>query len=1001
MPHRTPALPLLAALMTSLGVGAVSAAEPDLFADRVAPLLRRCASCHNAEKKRGGLDLTTRDRLLAGGDTGPAAKPGAADNSLLIWMVGGPEAKMPKQGPKLTADEFADLRRWIDAGAPWPKDVAVTADKPAADGEEWWSLRPVTRPAVPAVKDVAWARNPIDAFLLAAMEQKGLRPSPPADKTTLIRRVTFDLIGLPPTPEEIEVFLKDDSPDAYEKVVDRLLASPRYGERWARHWLDVAHYADTHGYDKDKRRDHAWPYRDYVIRAFNDDMPYKRFIQEQLAGDVLFPGDPDGVTATGFVVAGPWDFVGHVELREGTVDKEKTRVLDRDDMVINAVSTFDSMTVHCARCHDHKFDPIPQKDYYRLQAVFAGVERGDRPYLSKDALARRTELEARRKQIADERAGFLKKAADVSSPDLTRLDGELKKAREDLAALPLPADAPSPTNGWHSGIEAKPDAVKWVQVDLGKSVAIDAVRLIPARPTDFPDTPGFGFPVRFRVDASDDPSFTTAVGVADQMKEDYANPGDDPVVFRPAALKARFVRVTATRLWKRTGDYVFALAELEVDSGGKNAARVATVTSLDSIEAGRWGRRNLVDGYDSRAALPDFSDPKTPEALKRRAELQERIQRVEKDRQAAIEALLDAATRDGLARTAADLAAVDRDLAELAKTNLVYAVAPIPPRPIFVLHRGDVEQKREQVTPGALSCVKELDADFKDVKENDEGSRRAALARWVADNRNPLTWRSIVNRVWHYHFGRGIVDTPSDLGRNGSRPTHPELLDWLAVEFRDGGGSFKKLHRLIVTSAAYRQSSADNPEAAKIDADDRFLWRMTRQRLDAEEVRDSVLAVSGKLDLTMGGPGFELFRFKDDHSPVYDHTAVENINDPANWRRTVYRFTVRSVPNPFLESLDCADPNINTPVRNTTLTALQALALLNDPFALKQADCFAERLQKISDDPARQAEAAYRLAFGRPPTAEERDALVDYAKKHGLAKACRVLFNANEFVFID
>ncbi len=458
----------------------------------------------------------------------------------------------------------------------------------------------------------------------------------------------------------------------------------------------------------------------------------------------------------------------------------------------------------------------------------------------------------------------------------------------------------------------------------------------------------------------------------------------------------------AKNLWKRTGDYVFALAEMEVDSGGKNVAHGAAVTSLDSIEAGRWSNRYLVDGYDSRAPLPDLSDPKTPAQVQRRAALQEKIRQAEKDRKTAADALLDAATRDGLVRTAGrNLAAVDHDLQELASGNLVFAVVPIPPRPIYVLHRGDVEQKREPVTPGALSCVKELEADFNGLKENDEGGRRAALAAWVADGRNPLTWRSIVNRIWHYHFGRGIVDTPSDFGRNGSLPTHPELLDWLATEFRDGGGSFKKLHRLIVLSAAYRQSSADDPAAAKIDADNHYLWRMARTRLDAEEVRDAVLAVSGKLDLTMGGPGFELFRYKDDHSPTYDHTAVDKINDPANWRRTVYRFTVRSVPNPFLECLDDADPNVNTSVRNTTLTALQALALLNDPFILKQAECFGERLEKISGDPLKQVDAAYRLTFGRAPSAEERDALAAYARKHGLAKACRVLFNANEFVFID
>jgi hypothetical protein len=583
-------------------------------------------------------------------------------------------------------------------------------------GPDWWSLRPLVRPAVPAVRDPAWVRTPVDAFILAGLEAKGLRPSPPADRRTLIRRLTFDLHGLPPTPEAVDAFVRDPAPDAYERLVDRLLASPRYGERWGRHWLDVVHYGDTHGYDKDKRRDHAWPYRDYVIRAFNADRPYARFIREQLAGDVLYPGSPDGVVATGFIAAGPWDFVGHVELREDTVEKRKTRLLDRDDMVSTTVGTFVSLTAHCARCHDHRFDPIPKRDYYRLQAVFAGVDRGDRPYC----------------------------------------------------------------------------------------------------------------------------------------------PG-----------------------------------------------------------------------------------------------------------------------------------------------GLVYAPVSHVPRPIHVLHRGDVEQPREEVGPGSLSCVPGLEPAFRLPHPEDEGSRRAALADWLADPGNVLTWRSIVNRVWHYHFGRGIVDTPNDFGRNGSRPTHPELLDWLAVTFQGGGGSLKQLHRLLVLSSTYRQSSADNADFARIDADNRFLYRMNRTRLEAEEVRDAVLAVSGTLDPRMGGPGFEAFRFKDDHSPVYDHTAIDKINDPATWRRTVYRFTVRSVPNPLLECLDGADPNLTTPVRTTTITALQALALLNDPFMLRQSECFAALLRRVSADPRRQVEAAYRLAYGRAPTAEERDAVAGYAARHGLANACLLLFNANEFVFID
>jgi hypothetical protein len=877
------------------------------------------------------------------------------------------------------------------------EDVAA---KRAANGDGW-SLRPLARAAVPSVRDRAWVRTPIDGFILAALEARGLKPSPEADRLTLLRRVSFDLHGLPPTPDEVDAFLADARPDAYARLIDRLLASPRYGERWGRHWLDVVHYGDTHGYDKDKRRDFAWPYRDWVIRAFNEDKPYPRFIREQIAGDALFPGDPQALAATGFVSAGPWDFVGHVELREGTVDKEKTRLLDRDDMVTNAIATFNSLTVGCARCHDHKFDPIPQRDYYRLQAVFSGAERGNRAYQTPERLAEVRRLQGERDRVAREVAALRAKAARSGDPEVARLDAPLQQARDELAKLPVPAVAPSPSNGYHSGIETRPDSVKWVQVDLGKPVAIDAVRLVPARPTDFPDTPGFGFPLRFRVELSDDPQCRKAEVVADHTARDFGNPGEEPFVVRPGGRTARYVRVTATRLWKRTGDYVFALAEMQVESGGRNVARGVRVTALDSIEAGRWSTRNLVDDFDSRRGLPDLSAPGAAERLEQRRRLEAALRDGEKERQALVASLIPAPLRAEIARAEGRLAEVEKAIRMLAAAGQVYAVVSVLPRPIWVLRRGNVEQRREAVGPGALACVPGPDPDFKLPPSSSDGARRAALAEWLADPRNPLTWRSLVNRVWHYHFGRGIVDTPSDFGRNGSAPSHPELLDWLAVEFRDHGGSLKELQRTILLSAAYRQASAHRPDCAAVDADNRLLWRMNRQRLDAEEVRDAVLAVSGKLDFRMGGPGFELFRFKDDHSPVYDHTALDKIHDPRTYCRTVYRFTVRSVPNPFLDCLDCADPNLNTPVRNTTLTALQALALLNDPFVLRQAAYFAQRVEKGSDTVEGQVEAAYRLALGRPPHADERAALAAYARKHGMANACRVLFNANEFVFID
>jgi hypothetical protein len=877
---------------------------------------------------------------------------------------------------------------------------ASAAPKGKARGD-WWSLQPLSRPVLPEVKAAAWVKNPIDAFVLAAMESRGLSPSSGAEKRTLIRRLTFDLHGLPPTPQEIDAFLADSSPNAYERLVDRLLSSPRYGERWGRHWLDVVHYGDTHGYDKDKRRDGAWPYRDYVINAFNSDKPYPRFIEEQIAGDVLFPKDPMGVVATGFVVAGPWDFVGHVELREGTVDKEKTRLVDRDDMLANTIGTFNSLTIHCARCHDHKFDPIPQKDYYRLQAVFAGVERGNRPFNSPERQAEIARLQAVRDRVARDLSAIERRAAEQAGPGLREFDARIQEDRQRLEKMPILAGEPSPSNGYHSGIEAKADAVKWVQVDLGKPAAIDLIRLVPARPTDFPDSPGFGFPQRFRIELSAEASFAHPEVVFDQSPHDYPNPGDRPVEVRLAGKTARFVRVRANRLWLRTGDWVFALAELQVESGGKNIAAGRPVSALDSIEAGRWSTKNLVDGYDSRHRLPDLANADTARLYQERKALEMSLFHAAKERAALAEKALPVAMRSELDAARTRLTEANKAIQARMSRDQVYAAVPIPPRPIWVLHRGNVEQHRDEVTPGALACVPGPDPDFKLANPMDEGQRRVALAHWISDPKNPLTWRSIVNRVWHYHFGRGIVDTPNDFGRNGSLPTHPELLDWLAVTFRDGGGSFKELHRLVLLSSTYRQASGHRADMAAIDADNRFLWRMNRARLDAEEVRDTVLAVSGKLDLKMGGPGFEAFRFKDDHSPVYDHSALEKIHDPATYRRTVYRFTVRSVPSPFLECLDCADPNINVPVRNSTLTALQALALLNDPFMVRQAEYFAGRVQSLGATPEAQVEAAYRLALGRPPLPEECKALADYAQKHGLANACRLLFNLNEFVFID
>ncbi len=969
----------------------------DGFPEKVAGLLEsRCVRCHGGTSVKGKLDLHTREGAAKGGLSGPAVVPGKPEESLLIDFVTGDEPLMPKGGAPLSADEVTELTRWIAAGAEWPEGL-VLKERKAEDGP-WWAIQPLTRPEEPRVAESAWVRTPIDAFVKRGLDANGLKPRPEADRVTLIRRLSFDLHGLPPTPEEVDTFVADSRPDAYERLVNRMLDSPRYGERWARHWLDIAHYGDTHGYDKDKRRDHAYPYRDYVIRALNEDKSYTEFVREQIAGDAISPTDPEAVAATGFVAAGPWDFVGHVELREGTVDKAKTRLVDRDDMLASTMSTFVSLTVHCARCHDHKFDPIPQRDYYRLQAVFAGVDRGDRPLPSESAERRRQALVAEHARAVESLTELRRRAEVEAGPQLLALDASIRSMKAKLATLARVEETPgSPSNGYHSAIHPTADAEAWVQVDLGRAVPIDEIRLVPARPVDFPDSPGFGFPSVFRVETSEDPGFSKPTRLASETRPDSTSQGDEPYIIRPSDVEARYVRVTATRLWERQKDYVFALSELEVLSAGENLAP-ARERDREGLDRGRSlgqeesCRRSLQPG--SKTGQGQFGGDRANDLLfaLSQAETEYRT-RAEEAINPALKSAIASATRE-----------VER-LADAVKnqpaSDLVYALKSHDPRAIHVLSRGDVEQPGEAVMPGALSCVPGLDAVFSEAASGPESARRAALAEWIVDRENMLTWRSIVNRVWQYHFGRGLVDTPSDFGRNGSKPSHPELLDWLAVEFRDGGQSLKALHRLIVTSATYRQSSAFDEASARADGGNRLLWRMNRRRLEAEEIRDAVLAVSGQLDDTMYGPGFELFRFKDDHSPIYDHDDPTAILKPEGHRRSVYRFIVRSVPNPFVECLDGADPNANTPVRNATITALQALTLWNDLFMLDQSDAFARRLRAIAPEPEQQIEAAYRLAFGRAPRDEERGAFVAYAAEHGLASACRVLLNANEFLFVD
>ncbi len=888
-----------------------------------------------------------------------------------------------------------------------PVSIGAPAEAEGASNEkaDWWSFKPAAKPPLPKLAGDKSSSNPIDQFIRAKLESEKLTPSPEADRRTLIRRLSFDLIGLPPTPEEVARFVTNREPHAYEQLVDRLVASPRYGERWARHWLDTVHYGDTHGYDKDKPRPNAWPYRDYVIRAFNQDKSYSRFVEEQLAGDYLFPDDPDGIAALGFLAAGPWDFVGHVELPIEKTDGLIARYNDRDDMLMTTISTFQSLTAHCARCHNHKFDPISQRDYYGLQAVFAGLDRADRVFDTDSKVhTRRRLLVNKMSPLLERYAAFTNQFARVSTPEVQSLDARMKALKEQVALISLAAEAEkSSGNGYHSAIEKTPDVAKWVQLDLGAELEIDEVRLVPARPIDFPDTPGFGFPVRFRVEISGEPAFESGQTIADYSERDFKNAGDNAVSFSANRKRARFVRVTATRLWERTRDYVFALAELQVLASGTNAALHSTVSALDSIEAGYWSKKHLVDGFDSRRKLRTPGD-RTSEKI------ESELTSLAEQRRCLAEATLDESARGEWSQTTNELKQVRREIAALPPPARVYAAAndfaadnnfhpAKSPRPVHLLARGDVKRPGELMKAAGIAAVPEVHADFELTDASNEASRRAALARWITDPKNLLTRRSIVNRVWHYHFGRGLVETPNDFGHMGALPSHPELLDWLAFWFVENGESLKKLHRLILTSDAWKQSSASRPECVKLDADNRYLWRMNSARLDAETIRDSMLFISGKLDLTMGGPAVRQFYFKDDHSPVYDYTQFD-VEDPAACRRSIYRFTVRSVPDPLMDSLDCPDASILTPKRTVTLTALQALAMLNNPFVLKQCEYLAART-KEEGTPGRQIEQIFQLALNRSPTSIELEKMEAFSARHGMAGLCRVIFNMSEFMFTD
>ena len=997
--HKLLALTLLISELVFLSasgvVAADDAADGKMLQHQVANILERhCLSCHHGKKPKGGLDLSRSRHLLRGGESGPAVIAGKPQESLLIDYISGEMPEMPKNGQPLPAKEINILRKWIQDGAAWPDDFVL---QPQA--KTWWSYRPLQQPTLPSVSaaDSAWARNPIDLFIIARLRELNLTPVPQADRRTLLRRLYYDLTGLPPDPDEMQEFVASSDPLAYEKMVDKLLASPRYGERWGRHWLDVIKYGDTCGYDKDKLRPNAWPYRDYVVRSLNRDKPYWQFVQEQIAGDALFPDTPDGILGLGFIAAGPWDFIGHVEVPESKIDGRVARHLDRDDMVTNTFNSFLSTTIQCARCHDHKFDPFTQSHYYSLQAIFAAVDRAERPYDADGATRqKRQQLQASRTRLEGQLDKHRKQLQQAGGEEMATNQREIKRL-EGLEKL----EDKHPAFGYHSGLSKQAKTAKWVQVDLGKPLAIDEV-VLHACHDDFASIgAGFGFPVRFRIELSDDVKFKQGVVlIAEKSQHDFPNPGLSAVRFNQVGKSGRFLRITASQLALRSKDYIFALAEVEVrDASGKNLARGKPVTALDSIQAPvRWARKNLTDGIWAKAKDPSVS---------------RQLAKLRQQREMILSRIHTPESRQHEKQLTTRLANLGKQIDGLSADKMVYAAATNfkpqsnfkptqgKPRPIHLLTRGNIQVPGQIMNPQVPALGPLQLNSFKLPENYSESDRRVALAKWITDPDHPLTWRSIVNRLWLHHFGQGLVQSPNDFGRMGQLPSHPQLLEWLALEFRGGEQSTKRLHRLIVTSTVYRQSSQFNEANRKIDSSNRYLWRMNRRRLEAEEIRDSILAVSGRLDLKMYGPGYYLFALeKTAHSPHYEYHK-HDANDSRSHRRSIYRFVVRSQPDPFMTTLDCADSSQSTPQRMETLTSLQALSLLNNQFSLVMAEHFSARLQREHDQLDAQISQAIWLIAGRVATDQEHQQLAAYGEQFGLANLCRLLFNLSEFVYVD
>ena len=1013
------------ALTALLGGIALDAAEPPAVPPGNEVLERRCLQCHGPTQMMGELDLSSRATALAGGTRGPALAPADPSGSLLLARVIADE--MPPGAP-LSGTDKETLRAWIAAGAPW---LDTLTEQRA--GRDWWSLQPLGVNAPPPAGSAPpeWRGSPIDRWVFSALDEAGLRPAPEAGRRTLIRRLAFSLTGLPPEPAEVAAFLADESDGAYERVVDRLLASTHYGERWARHWLDLVRFAESEGFERDLPRDHAWPYRDYVIRSFNDDKPYLRFAREQIAGDVIEPATRDGVVATTMLTLGPVDAVGLTSAIQG--ERKLIREDQLEEMLGTVTQTFLGLTVNCARCHDHKFDPIAQEEYYRMKAAFEAVWPPTRPVpeAGLDSLFPhgRALLTGEEERIRQARVSGIERRIEEVEAELGDLYREVRPRKPS-------GEAPRPFARWTFDTDGRADYSP-LHLRLVRAVRISAgaLGLVPAEGAEADGNAG----------DQDNPESNTAYGVSRKLAVDIRAKTLE-VWLNVVSVPEKSGTVMEIRgLSGYRGASVDGIHYVAGDSARWENSSVGRFRSTDTggdPEALVPGDRvHLAITYDEEGTIAIFRNgtpygkPYTPDAgvpagrlqLYRAGDALVRFpaskhlhvaearlydtalsaREIAASRETGILDLAPSALRDRMAPAQRDrIATLDRErdelraeLAAMPEPPLAHSVVIRESGPTHVLIRGAVDQPGKVVSPGGLACVGGLPAEFGLAEKAPEGDRRRAMAEWIANDANPLFSRVIANRMWQGHFGRGFVANPSDFGYNGGLPSHPELLDWLASELVRSGWSLKALHKRILMSRTYRQASRFDQAAASEDPDNRLLWRFPTRRLDGEAVRDAMLAVSGDLNREVHGPSFRPFRFGEARGSLRNYILTGD-DSQAQRRRTVYRMNIITGGDPMLEALDCPIPSTKTPQRRSTTTALQALSLMNNTFVHQRASGFAARLQRDARGLDGQVRRAFELALGRSPREPELAASLRLAERGGLEALCWGLLNTSEFLYV-